>query len=94
MDKKKHWCDYLWIYTPIYLALGMFNILFAWLGMIEFLIPLCLALFGGEKVFCNRYCGRGQLFDLLGNKLKLSRKKILLVFCHPHGFDMDFFCSL
>ena len=75
MDKKKHWCDYLWIYTPIYLALGMFNILFAWLGMIEFLIPLCLALFGGEKVFCNRYCGRGQLFDLLGNKLKLSRKK-------------------
>ena len=73
--KKKRWYDYLWIYTPVYLVLGMFNILFAWLGMIEFLIPLGIALFGGGKLFCNRYCGRGQLFDLLGNRLKLSRKK-------------------
>lgn len=75
MNKKKHWYDYLWIYTPVYLVLGMFNILFAWLGMIEFLVPLAIALFGGGKLFCNRYCGRGQLFDLLGNKLKLSRQK-------------------
>lgn len=75
MKKSKHWCNYLWIYTPVYLILGLFNILFAWLGMIEFLLPLAIAAFGGNKLFCNRYCGRGQLFDLLGNKLKLSRKK-------------------
>lgn len=73
MNKKKHWYDYLWIYTPIYLFLGMFNILFAWLGMIEFIVPLFISIFGGGKLFCNRYCGRGQLFELLGNKLKLSR---------------------
>ena len=72
-QKKKHWYDYLWIYTPVYLTLGMFNILFAWLGMIEFLIPLLIALFGGGKLFCNRYCGRGQLFELMGKKL--SRHK-------------------
>lgn len=72
---KKPWYKYLWIYTPIYLILGMFNILFAWLGMIEFLLPLFLSIFGGGKIFCNRYCARGQLFDLLGNKLNLSRKK-------------------
>ena len=36
MNKKKHWYDYLWIVTPIYLGLGFFNILFAWLGMIFF----------------------------------------------------------
>ena len=75
MNKKKHWYDYLWIYTPIYLFLGMFNILFAWLGMIEFIIPLFISIFGEGKLFCNRYCGRGQLFELLGNKLKLSRHK-------------------
>ncbi|MFQ9922475.1 MAG: 4Fe-4S binding protein [Beduini sp.] len=73
MNKKKHWYDYLWIYTPVYLFLGMFNILFAWLGMIEFIVPLFISIFGGGKLFCNRYCGRGQLFELLGNKLKLSR---------------------
>ena len=71
MNKKKHWYDYLWIYTPLYLILGLFNILFAWLGMIEFLIPLFIALFGGGKAFCNKYCERGQLFDILGNKLNL-----------------------
>lgn len=76
MNKKKHWYDYLWIYTPLYLILGLFNILFAWLGMIEFLIPLFIALFGGGKAFCNKYCARGQLFDILGNKLNLSRKKV------------------
>ncbi|MEG0592036.1 MAG: 4Fe-4S binding protein [Coprobacillus sp.] len=75
MNKKKHWYDYLWIYTPIYLALGMFNILFAWLGMIEFIVPLFISIFGGGKLFCNQFCGRGQLFNLLGNKLKLSRQK-------------------
>ena len=34
--KKKRWYDYLWIMTIVYFALGFFNILFAWLGMIDF----------------------------------------------------------
>ena len=51
MNKKKHWYDYLWIYTPVYLCLGMFNILFAWLGMIEFIVPLMISIFGGGKLF-------------------------------------------
>ena len=38
--KAKHWYDYLWVYAIIYFALGFFNILFAWLGMIDFLLPL------------------------------------------------------
>ena len=33
--KKKHWYDYLWIWSIVYFALGFFNILFAWLGMID-----------------------------------------------------------
>ena len=71
--KKKRWNDYLWIWTIIYFALGFFNILFAWLGMIDFLVPLAIAVIGGNKAFCNRYCGRGQLFGVIGEKLKLSR---------------------
>lgn len=71
--KKKKWSDYLWIAELLYLCLGLFNILFAWLGMLFFTIPLIIAVFGGSKVYCNRYCGRGQLLGLLGGKLKLSR---------------------
>ena len=40
--KAKHWYDYLWVYAIIYFALGFFNILFAWLGMIDFLLLLGL----------------------------------------------------
>ena len=71
--KQKRWSDYLWIVELLYLCLGLFNILFAWLGMLFFTIPLFIAVFGGGKAYCNRYCGRGQLLGLLGGKLKLSR---------------------
>ena len=71
---KKKWNDYLWIWTIIYFGLGFFNILFAWLGLIDFLVPLFIAIFGGGKAFCNRYCGRGQLFSQIGC-LGCSRKK-------------------
>ena len=72
---KKRWTDYLWIWTILYFALGFFNILFAWLGLIDFLVPLFIAIFGGGKAFCNRYCGRGQLFRQLGGCMKCSRNK-------------------
>ena len=39
-QKKKRWSDYLWIVELCYLSLGLFNILFAWLGML-FSVFLC-----------------------------------------------------
>ena len=63
---KKKWYDYLWIASLTYLVLGFFNILFAWLGLLCFFIPLVLSVAKGTKAYCNRYCGRGQLFSLLG----------------------------
>ncbi|MGL5693241.1 MAG: 4Fe-4S binding protein [Peptostreptococcaceae bacterium] len=75
MAKKKSIFDYMYILSATYLILGFFNILFAWLGMICFLVPLMMSIFGGKKAYCNNYCGRGQLFDVLGNKFKLSRYK-------------------
>lgn len=73
--KQKHWYDYLWFVTPLYLGLGIFNIMFAWIGMIFFLLPLLMAIFSGNKQYCNRYCDRGQFLQLLGGRLKLSRNK-------------------
>lgn len=73
--KTQHWYDYLWLWPIIYFALGFFNILFAWLGMIDFVVPVLLALFGGNKLFCNRYCGRGLLLAKLGGDWKWSRNR-------------------
>lgn len=72
---KKHWYDYLWVLSLTYLVLGFFNILFAWLGLLCFFIPLLIAIIGGNKGYCNRYCGRGQLFALVGGRFGLSRRK-------------------
>lgn len=73
--RAKRWYDYLWLWTLLYFALGFFNILFAWLGMIDFMLPLLIAAFGGNKFYCNNLCGRGQLFDLLGRGVGLSRNR-------------------
>ena len=43
LKAKKHWYDYLWIASLLYLFLGFFNIMFAWLGLICFLVPLAIS---------------------------------------------------
>ena len=75
MEHKKHWYDYLWIWAIIYFVMGFFNILCAWLGMIDFILPLIFAIVGGNKWFCNNMCGRGQLFAILPKTFKCSRQK-------------------
>ncbi len=87
---KKKWYDYLWIFSTLYLALGFFNILFAWLGLICFITPLMIAIIGGNKAYCNKLCGRGQLFALLGGTLGLSRKKAPPRFLRSNGFRYGF----
>jgi hypothetical protein len=43
--------------------------------LIFFFTPLIIAIFGGGKAYCNRYCDRGQCFELLGGRWGLSLKK-------------------
>ena len=87
---KKHWYDYLWIVSLLYLLLGFVNILFAWLGMLDLFLPLIFSIFGGNKFFCNNLCGRGQLFSVLGRKLKWSRDKVPPRWLAAKGFRYGF----
>lgn len=89
-NKKKTWNDYLWIFSLTYLILGFFNIMFGWLGLICFIVPLIISIVKGNKGYCNKYCGRGQLFDILGNKLRLSRKKDMPGFMKSKIFRYGF----
>lgn len=88
--KKKAWYDYLYLASIIYLTLGIFNILFAWLGLICFLVPLVVSVSGGGKIYCNKYCGRGKLFNLLGNRFGLSRNKPMPKFMKTKWFRYGF----
>ena len=88
--KRRHWSEYMWIISAVYLVLGIFNILFAWLGLLCFVIPLFISLLGGGKKYCNRYCGRGQILSILGNKYKLSRNKQMPKFLKHKYFRYAF----
>ena len=87
---KKKWYDYLWIWTIVYFTLGFFNILFAWLGLFCFFIPLIISLVKGTKGYCNTYCGRGQLFGMLGGRFGLSRKKDIPAWMRSKVFRYGF----
>ncbi len=90
MKMRKSWSEYLWIASAIYLFLGFFNILFAWIGMICFLVPLLISITGGGKIYCNKYCGRGQLLNLLGDRFKLCRYKTIPRFISSKYFRYGF----
>ena len=90
MKNKKHWSEYMWILSSLYLILGIFNILFAWLGLICFILPLLISIINGNKLYCNKYCGRGQLFNLIGSKLKFSRNNPLPKFLKTKYFRYGF----
>lgn len=87
---KKKFPDYMWIISVTYLVLGFFNILFAWIGVLCFLVPLIISLSGHGKTYCNIYCGRGQMLDLMGNKLKLSKNRNIPKFLRSKWFRYGF----
>ncbi len=86
--KNNKWYNYLWVVEIVYFGLGFFNILFAWIGMIFFLTPLLTSVIKGDKGYCNKYCGRGQLFAKLGSKF--SRNKPLPNFMRTVYFRYSF----
>ena len=87
---KRKWYDYRGILSLTSLALGFFNILFAWLGLLCFFIPILISVTVGTKGYCNRYCGRGQLFSLLGGRFGFSRKKDIPKWMKSRGFRYGF----
>lgn len=86
----KKWNQYFWIFSAVYLTLGFINILFAWIGLICFFTPLLLSIIGKGKMYCNSYCGRGQLFEVLGGRLKLSPNRNIPAFIRSKWFRYGF----
>lgn len=92
MDIKKIF-EYSWIFTITYFILGLYNILFAWLGMICFITPLLISIFLGNKDYCNIYCGRGRLYRFLGKKISRNKKTpyFMKTLSFRYGFLIFFF---
>ena len=74
---KKSILDYMWILSITYLILGFFNILFAWLGLLCFLIPIIISILGGGKSYCNIVVGDNYLTSLAINSTYLEINQCL-----------------
>lgn len=90
VKREREWYDYLYVITPVYLTLGLFNILFAWIGLVFFFVPLIFAVAGKGKLYCNRYCDRGQFLDLLGKRFGISRRLALPRWIRSKAFRYGF----
>lgn len=55
-----------WVFIVAFFSLGIIDIRFGILGLLCMSIPIYLALRGGGKVHCSKYCPRGSM---LGNFL-------------------------
>ena len=64
MNKSKKWYQNLWIWSILYFSLGFFNILFAWLGMIEFPCTVEMGLYAGTTSRKFKLGGTIQLWIL------------------------------
>lgn len=63
---KRHWYDHLWVVSLTYLILGFFNILFAWLGLFCFFIPLIISAVKGTKATATATAAEGSCLACWG----------------------------
>lgn len=62
---KRNWTSYLYLITILFFILGLFNIIFAWLGFICMILPFILLLRDKKKTWCQKYCPRASLYTVL-----------------------------
>lgn len=62
---KRNWTSYLYLITILFFVLGLFNIIFAWLGFICMIMPFILLLRDKKKTWCQKYCPRAGLYTVL-----------------------------
>lgn len=74
--KKEH-RKYLYLLTLLFFALGMVNILFAYLGFVCMVVPFVLLWRDGQKTWCQKYCPRSHLFTAACPKKGLKIPKFI-----------------
>jgi Fe-S-cluster-containing hydrogenase component 2 len=88
--KFKNWSDYLWIASLFYFVSSSINIVFAYLGMICFITPLVLALIKRKKSYCQHFCGRSKIFEIVGVRFLLSLCRLPPAFLNTAWFRYSF----
>lgn len=70
---KKLWIKYSYLFTLSFFVLGIFNIVFAWIGFLCLILPFFFAIKDKEKTWCKSYCPRSNLFNRIFSKIGLKQ---------------------
>lgn len=60
-----HKSNITFIFTILFFALGLFNLLFAYLGFICMLLPFLFLIRDKRKSWCQKYCPRANFYEVL-----------------------------
>ncbi|SCY67354.1 4Fe-4S binding protein [Alkaliphilus peptidifermentans] len=69
---KKSIMSWSWVFIVLFFTLGIIDIRFGILGLICMLVPIYLALRGGGRVHCAKYCPRGAMLGKFLQKLSFN----------------------
>lgn len=70
---KEIWIKYSYLFTISFFILGIFNIIFAWIGFFCFIMPFVFVIKNKEKTWCKNYCPRSNLFNRVFSIMGLKR---------------------
>ncbi len=69
---KKSIMSWSWIFMVLFFTLSIVDIRFGILGLLCMLTPIYLAIRGGGRVHCAKYCPRGSLFGIFLEKISFK----------------------
>lgn len=72
---RQEWKKYTFVITLMFFALGLFNILFAWLGFVCLILPFVLLAKNNRKTWCQDYCPRANLFGVIFRNRSLTGRQ-------------------
>lgn len=70
---KQIWKEYSYLFTILFFILGIFNIIFAWIGFLCLIFPFVFVIKNKEKTWCKSYCPRSNLFNRVFSVIGLKR---------------------
>ncbi len=87
---KKSIMSWSWVFMVLFFTLAIVDIRFGILGLVCMILPLYLAIRGGGRVHCSKYCPRGSMLGVFLEKISLKNnlpksinnktvKKIMLI---------------
>jgi len=71
---KQIWMKYSYLFTISFFILGIFNIIFAWIGFLCLIMPFVFVIKDNRRTWCQSFCPRSNLLTRLSARIGAHRK--------------------